>query len=97
MDLGKVNNFMSTILFPDNLVALRDLPGYFWNEVEKTLYSIKISGTLKSLKLNKPFYNSQISIDEPYYSLSKNGKRVILRLSRIKSMLQDPYEIPYAG
>lgn len=82
------------INFPRNFRALKNFPGYFWNVNNKRLYTMKVTGVLRELKLQKPFHNHMISIDEPYYSVSKNGQRKVLRLSRIPNMLEIPHTIP---
>lgn len=65
------------IAFPDHFRALRKLPGYFWHEQEKQVYSIK-SGVLKKLKKNQ--VNRYLSNkwgwthNSFYYRFSINGK-----------------------
>jgi hypothetical protein len=40
------------VTLPRDFVATR-YPGYFWNVVEKKLYSIKVTGELKAMTFNK--------------------------------------------
>lgn len=85
------------IHFPDNFVALRGLPGYFWNIREEHLWTMKVTGVLRPLSKQRPFYGSKFSCDEPYYSISHKGKRMTLRTSKISSLLIDPSTIPVQG
>lgn len=67
------------IKFPKDFV-LTDWPGYVWNVTEKALYSYKVTGVLKKLRLRPGFtgmcpYRRQY-IDVPAgYEVSVNGKR----------------------
>lgn len=61
------------VVLPKNFVMTR-YPGYFWNVVEKKLYSIKGSGELKPIKFNKGGFFNGHSI-EPGYQISVDGTR----------------------
>ena len=49
------------VTLPKDFVATR-YPGYFWNVVEKKLYSIKVTGELKPMTFDKggQFYGRDI-------------------------------------
>jgi hypothetical protein len=61
------------VTLPKDFVATR-YPGYFWNVVEKKLYSIKITGELKPMTFDKGgrFYGRDIL---PGYRISVNGRK----------------------
>lgn len=82
------------ITFPTEFKAIKGFPGYFWNEENCHLYSIKIGGILRPLTKYKPIFLKHIAVDEPYFTVSVNGKHKILTVSTIIRKLIDPYEIP---
>lgn len=84
------------IQFPEHFIPLKKYPGYYWNDQNKKLYSIKVSGVLKELKLNNPVYYPNISISDPYYSISHNGIRRLVFPHRIEGYLDrtNPFVIP---
>ena len=61
------------VTLPKDFVATR-YPGYFWNVVEKKLYSLKVTGELRPLKFCKGgnFFGNVV---EPGYKVSVNGER----------------------
>jgi hypothetical protein len=61
------------VTLPKEFVATR-YPGYFWNVVEKKLYSIKVTGELKPMAFDKGgrFYGRDIL---PGYRISVNGRK----------------------
>jgi hypothetical protein len=61
------------VTLPKEFVATR-YPGYFWNVVEKKLYSIKVTGELRPMAFFKggTWYGVR---HEPGYKLSVNGQR----------------------
>ena len=61
------------VTLPKDFVATR-YPGYFWNVVEKKLYSIKVTGELKPMTFDKGgrFYGRDIL---PGYRISVNGRK----------------------
>jgi hypothetical protein len=61
------------VTLPKEFVATR-YPGYFWNVVEKKLYSLKVTGELKPMAFFKGGTWYGIS-HEPGYKLSVNGVR----------------------
>lgn len=83
---------MTSILFPEEFKALKGHPGYFWHVGQQRLYSIKIGGVLRKLKIQYP--NKHCPIPVPYYQLSKNGNTVYIGIDRIEKILEDPHTIP---
>ena len=61
------------VTLPKDFVATR-YPGYFWNVVERKLYSLKVTGELKPMAFHKGgrFYGYVI---EPGYQISVNGQK----------------------
>ncbi len=61
------------VTLPKDFVATR-YPGYFWNVVERKLYSLKVTGELRPIKFHKGgrFYGYVV---EPGYPISVNGQR----------------------
>lgn len=61
------------VTLPIDFVATR-YPGYFWNVVEKKLYSLKVTGELKPMAFFKggTFYGVR---HDPGYKISVNGVR----------------------
>lgn len=61
------------VTLPKDFVATR-YPGYFWNVVERKLYSLKVTGELKPMAFFKggTFYGVR---HDPGYKISVNGQR----------------------
>ena len=59
------------ITLPPEFTATK-YPGYFWNTVNKKLYSIKIGGVLRPLCRCSP---NQFNYGEPGYKVSVNGEK----------------------
>lgn len=61
------------IVLPSEFVMTR-YPGYFWNIIEKKLYSIKVTGELRPMTFDKGgrFYGRDIV---PGYRISVNGQK----------------------
>lgn len=78
---------MSNIRFPDGMQALKKYPGYFWDPVERKLYSIKVDGVLKPLKLQYSSYMKRNYGVEYYYSISINGKSKMILPENIDKYL----------
>jgi hypothetical protein len=59
------------VTLPKDFVATR-YPGYFWNVEEKRLYSVKVTGELRPMTLQRggTFYGHVI---EPGYQISVGG------------------------
>lgn len=65
------------ITLPNTLTATK-YPGYFWDVNEQQLYSIKVGGVLRPLKITMPGrFNNLI---HPAYRVSVEGERKILSI-----------------
>ena len=81
------------IVFPKSFVKIK-YPGYFWDTDEHILYSIKVTGVLKPLKLQKGFrgYSNGHYVDIPDgYQLSHQGSRRYVSLDYLKALVVQPY------
>jgi hypothetical protein len=61
------------VTLPKEFVATR-YPGYFWNVVEKKLYSIKVTGELRPMAFHKGGNFGWVRV-EPGYQISVKGKK----------------------
>jgi hypothetical protein len=61
------------VTLPKEFVATR-YPGYFWNVVEKKLYSIKVTGELRPMAFHKGGNFGWVRV-EPGYQISVNGRK----------------------
>ena len=61
------------VTLPKDFVATR-YPGYFWNVMEKKLYTIKVSGELRPMTFQRGgnFYGHKIA---PGYQISVKGRK----------------------
>lgn len=89
------------------------LPGYYFDVIEKILYSIKIRGELKKLKLragSKYFCKSyainvvrfndfvkQCNREPYYYVVSRKGKRHYFFASYLENLKVKNVKVPYAN
>lgn len=84
------------VTLPSDFVATL-YPGYFWNVVEKKLYSLKVTGELRPMKFDKGgfFYGHQV---DPGYRISVNGRKMRYPMSYLDSLTPttDIQEIPLA-
>jgi hypothetical protein len=90
------------ITLPKPFATVPSCPGYFWNTENHKLYSIKMAGELRELKMNKVnswtfkrMYRSKAArFGDEYYTLSVQGKprcRLVKKLKKLKCV---DYEIP---
>ena len=78
------------ITFPPYFTAIK-FPGYFWNTVDKQLYTIKVTGILRPLKRNRPNkYNKFIDS----YRISVGGCSLDIPVTYLKSLKHEPSVIP---
>lgn len=72
------------VTLPKEFVATR-YPGYFWNVVEKKLYSIKVTGELRPMAFHKGgrFYGYVV---EPGYQISVKSRKRTLTLDYLSSL-----------
>jgi len=59
-------------------------PGYFWNTESHTLYSLKIGGVLREIKISRP--NRFNNYSEPGYRVCVKGKRKFMSLSSLEKL-----------
>lgn len=84
------------VTLPKDFVATR-YPGYFWNVVEKKLYSLKVTGELRAMAFHRGFYYKGRQI-EPGYAISVKGirKRYTMRYLNSLTATNDIQEIGVA-
>ena len=79
------------VTLPIEFVATK-YPGYFWNTETQTLFSLKIDGVLKELKLVYPCRFNMLPM--PGYRVSVKGRRRYLSIAYLKGLkFQTVYEI----
>ena len=79
------------VTLPIEFVATK-YPGYFWNTETQTLFSLKIDGVLKELKMVYPNHFNMIRM--PGYRVSVKGRRRHLSIGYLKDLkFQTVYEI----
>jgi hypothetical protein len=61
------------VTLPKDFVATR-YPGYFWNVVERKLYSLKVTGELRPMTFHKGGNFGWVRV-EPGYQISVKGKK----------------------
>lgn len=94
------------IRFPEGYVALKGFPGYFWNANTQHLYTMKVTGELRPLavqfanwrmlrKLRHTAVGRFISADDPYFVVSRAGKRRTMSIPYIKGILDYNHIIPF--
>ena len=71
------------ITFPDGFVATR-FPGYFWNTTDEKLYTMKVTGVLRPMRISTPPPDQP---DHASYRVSVNGVRRRLTTAQIKRTL----------
>jgi hypothetical protein len=88
------------IKFPATLTPVPKLPGYFWDVNSHKLYSIKIAGILRELKLQRFHpsfrYNrgTRLKPGDLYYALSHLGRRQYMPVSTLKKLKLLDYTMP---
>tara|TARA_R110000850_G_scaffold519_1_gene3164 strand:- start:3427 stop:3729 length:303 start_codon:yes stop_codon:yes gene_type:complete len=89
------------IKFPATLTPVPKLPGYFWDVESHKLYSIKVGGVLRELKMQ--YVNryttqyrrfSKFRQGEKHYSLSKEGRTHIMLVRDLKKLTLVDYTMP---
>lgn len=90
------------IYFPSDLTPVPHHPGYFWDVKKHKMYSLKVGGVLREMKLQKvnPYmlrygsWRGGLSIGEPFYALSKNGQRRTMLVRNLKKLKLVDYDMP---
>lgn len=72
------------ITFPDGFVATK-FPGYFWNTTDEKLYTMKVTGVLRPMRISDP--PALYEDDRASYRVSVNGVRRRLTTAQIKRAL----------
>ena len=72
------------VTLPKEFVATRH-PGYFWNVVEKKLYSIKVTGELRPMAFHKGGNFGWVRV-EPGYQISVNGRKRRFTMGYLESL-----------
>jgi len=78
------------VKLPSEFVATK-YPGYFWNTETQVLYSLKIDGVLKPLKIINP--NRWNSWPMPGYRVSVKGRGRYLPIGYLKGLKPKPFHI----
>ena len=72
------------VTLPTQFVSLK-FPGYFWNTVDKKLYSIKVTGELRPLQFFKggTFFGKTVP---PGYRISHHGVRRTIPIAFLNTL-----------
>lgn len=71
------------VVLPIEFVKIK-YPGYFWNTESQTLYSLKINGVLKEIKISNP--NRFNNYSQPGYRVCVKGVRKFVPLSYLTEL-----------
>jgi hypothetical protein len=92
------------ITFPNDLTPVPDFPGYFWDVTEHKLYSIKVGGVLRELKVQRMWASvyhygggrrfSKLKVGQLYYNLSHKGIGHPTAVGDLKKLKLTDYAIP---
>ncbi len=88
------------IKFPATLTPVPKLPGYFWDVEKHKMYSIKVGGVLRELKVQRQVgyfgYNrfSRVKFRELYYDLSHQGMSHRISVRELKKLEIVDYDVP---
>lgn len=83
-------------VLPRNMIATK-FPGYFWDFKEKVLYSLKVGGVLRPMKVQKPFWlriHGRSFLIPEGYRVSVRGKRRSLTFHYLWGLRPKVVEIP---
>jgi hypothetical protein len=72
------------VTLPKDFVATR-YPGYFWNVVERKLYSLKVTGELRPMAFHKGGNFGWVRV-EPGYQISVNGRKRRFTMGYLESL-----------
>ena len=77
------------VVFPEGFVQLDRYPGYYWSADDCKLYSCKVHGVLRPLKLHRRFINHKTGVDVPEgYHISVKGRRMSLSVAAIMAIVK---------
>lgn len=80
------------ITFPAPFVALEQYPGYFWNTNDQQLYTMKITGVLRPMKMTKG--SMWVNNNKPGYMISHQGRKLYIWLQDLKNLKMVDSVIP---
>lgn len=91
-----------SVNFPhQDFIAIPKYPGYYWDFRKEKLFSIKVVGILKELKLKtvNSYQNNKVPslrgmLGREYYELSKNNRVYRIFVSDIRELANTDYIIP---
>jgi len=93
------------IYFPSTLTPVPYSPGYFWDVKKHKLFSIKVGGMLRELKMLRAhpamfnygrftYSKGGLSVGDPYYRVSVNGRYRYLTVASLKKLELVHYDMP---
>lgn len=92
------------IYFPATLTPVPASPGYFWDVQSHKLYSIKVGGVLRELRMRRLHgaafqygfsrFPGAMAVGDKYYTISVNGRRRHLSLKNLKKLELVHYDMP---
>lgn len=91
------------IYFPADLTPVPHCPGYFWDMQKERLFSLKMGGVLRELKMLRAhpamfrYGNSRwlnLDVGDKYYRISVDGKNRYLPVASLKRLEMVHYHIP---
>lgn len=91
------------ITLPKEFQPVPMYPGYFWHTEKKKLFSIKVAGTLRELKLRRVHWAAKrhggfpyMHVGDKYYEVSYKGRRKIIPYEQLLELNKHKvdYEIP---
>jgi len=90
----------SNTVLPNNLTAVPNYPGYFWDVANHVLYSIKVAGELRIMRPKK-FYGRKNAYINPFfrhyhYTISHHGRRQYLSHASLCELKNTDKTIPFA-
>ena len=89
-------------VLPPDFIAIPKFMGYYFCLTDEQVYSMKVGGVLKSLKVNQP-YRLYSGLDSPYVKFSKDNRihcRTVFDLKRLVLKSIQPrsvHTVPVAG
>lgn len=77
------------ITFPPQFVVTK-FPGYFYNTLDKQLYTIKVTGELRPMHYNRPNYWNRYRSG---YQVSYRGRRRFMTIEYLQSLLPQTIQV----
>jgi hypothetical protein len=79
---------------PSELIAVPGYHGYFWHPQEEVVYSLKMGGTLRPLKLAHAVRYAHYFFPTGF-NVCRDGRRRRLDLDWLRKLRPHPYKVPY--